>query len=75
MLASRHRGAVRPRSDARAAGAPRRGHLRHKSGCPLLLEATGFAMQLMRDHEVVDLLELRTILEGAAARGERADDR
>src|SRR3954447_13832502 len=23
---------------------------------PLLLEATGFAMQLMRDHEVVDLL-------------------
>ncbi len=32
-------------------------------------------MQLMRDHEVVDLLELRTILEGAAARGERADDR
>src|SRR5258708_34109594 len=34
---------------------------------PLLLEATGFAMQLMRDHEVVDLLELRAILEGAAA--------
>ncbi len=25
---------------------------------PLLLEAAGFAMQLMRDHEVVDLLEL-----------------
>jgi DNA-binding FadR family transcriptional regulator len=34
---------------------------------PLLLEATGFAMQLMRDHEVLDLLELRAILEGAAA--------
>jgi DNA-binding FadR family transcriptional regulator len=34
---------------------------------PLLLEATGFAMQLMRDHEVVDLLELRAVLEGAAA--------
>jgi GntR family transcriptional repressor for pyruvate dehydrogenase complex len=34
---------------------------------PLLLEATGFAMRLMRDHEVVDLLELRAILEGAAA--------
>jgi DNA-binding FadR family transcriptional regulator len=34
---------------------------------PLLLEATGFAMQLMRDHEAVDLLELRAILEGAAA--------
>ena len=34
---------------------------------PLLLEATGFALQLMRDHEVVDLLELRAILEGAAA--------
>jgi DNA-binding FadR family transcriptional regulator len=32
----------------------------------LLLEATGFAMQLMRDHEVVELLE-RAILEGAAA--------
>jgi DNA-binding FadR family transcriptional regulator len=34
---------------------------------PLLLEATGFALRLMRDHEVVDLLELRAILEGAAA--------
>ena len=34
---------------------------------PLLLEAVGFALQLMRDHEVVDLLELRAILEGAAA--------
>jgi GntR family transcriptional regulator, transcriptional repressor for pyruvate dehydrogenase complex len=34
---------------------------------PLLLEATGFAMLLMRDHEVVELLELRAILEGAAA--------
>jgi DNA-binding FadR family transcriptional regulator len=34
---------------------------------PLLLEATGFAMQLMRDHEVVELLELRAVLEGAAA--------
>lgn len=34
---------------------------------PLLLEAMGFAMQLMRDREVVDLLELRAILEGAAA--------
>jgi GntR family transcriptional repressor for pyruvate dehydrogenase complex len=34
---------------------------------PLLLEAMGFAMQLVRDHEVVDLLELRAILEGAAA--------
>jgi GntR family transcriptional regulator, transcriptional repressor for pyruvate dehydrogenase complex len=34
---------------------------------PLLLEAMGFAMQLMRDHEVLDLLELRAILEGAAA--------
>src|SRR5437870_3546968 len=33
----------------------------------LLLEATGFAMQLMRDHEVVELLELRAVLEGAAA--------
>src|SRR6266481_7279500 len=33
----------------------------------LLLEATGFAVQLMRDHEVLDLLELRAILEGAAA--------
>jgi GntR family transcriptional regulator, transcriptional repressor for pyruvate dehydrogenase complex len=34
---------------------------------PVLLEASGFTMQLMRDHEVVDLLELRAILEGAAA--------
>jgi len=34
---------------------------------PLLLEASGFALQLMRDHEVVDLLELRAILDGAAA--------
>src|ERR1700682_5793773 len=34
---------------------------------PLLLEATGFAMLLMRDHEVLDLWELRAILEGAAA--------
>ena len=34
---------------------------------PLLLEATSFAMQLMRDHEVVELLELRAVLEGAAA--------
>jgi DNA-binding FadR family transcriptional regulator len=34
---------------------------------PLLLEATGFALQLMRDHEVVDMLELRAVLEGAAA--------
>ena len=34
---------------------------------PLLLEAMGFAMQLMRDHEVVELLELRAVLEGAAA--------
>src|SRR5713101_693716 len=34
---------------------------------PLLLEATGFVLQLMRDQEVVDLLELRAILEGAAA--------
>jgi GntR family transcriptional repressor for pyruvate dehydrogenase complex len=34
---------------------------------PLLLEASGFAMQLMRDHEVVDLLEVRAVLEGAAA--------
>src|SRR5258708_7064044 len=34
----------------------------------LLLEAAGFALQLMRDHEVVELLELRAILEGAAAR-------
>jgi DNA-binding FadR family transcriptional regulator len=34
---------------------------------PLLLEAMGFTMHLMRDHEVVDLLELRAILEGAAA--------
>jgi DNA-binding FadR family transcriptional regulator len=33
----------------------------------LLLEATGFTLQLMRDHEVVDMLELRAILEGAAA--------
>jgi DNA-binding FadR family transcriptional regulator len=34
---------------------------------PLLLEAIGFAMQLMRDHEVVELLELCAVLEGAAA--------
>src|ERR1700694_2500296 len=34
---------------------------------PLLLEAMGFTLQLMRDREVVDLLELRAILEGAAA--------
>jgi DNA-binding FadR family transcriptional regulator len=34
---------------------------------PLLLEASGFALQLMRDREVVELLELRAILEGAAA--------
>ena len=34
---------------------------------PLLLEAAGFTMQLMRDHEVVDMLEVRAILEGAAA--------
>jgi GntR family transcriptional regulator, transcriptional repressor for pyruvate dehydrogenase complex len=34
---------------------------------PLLLEPSGFALQLMRDHEVVHLLELRAILEGAAA--------
>src|SRR4051794_35338711 len=34
---------------------------------PLLLEATGFAMQLMRDDEMVELLELRAVLEGAAA--------
>jgi GntR family transcriptional repressor for pyruvate dehydrogenase complex len=33
----------------------------------LLLEAMGFAMQLMRDSEVLDLLEVRAILEGAAA--------
>ena len=32
-----------------------------------LLEATGFALQLMRDHEVVELLEVRAILEGATA--------
>jgi GntR family transcriptional repressor for pyruvate dehydrogenase complex len=49
-------------------------HVRHGEGifvtsldAPLLLEAMGFTMQLMRDHEVVDLLELRAILEGAAA--------
>ena len=34
---------------------------------PLLLEAAGFALQLMRDHEVVELLEVRAILEGTAA--------
>src|SRR5437879_5480106 len=34
---------------------------------PLLLEAAGFAMQLMRDHEVVELFEVRAILEGSAA--------
>jgi len=34
---------------------------------PLLLEASGLALQLMRDREVVELLELRAILEGAAA--------
>jgi GntR family transcriptional regulator, transcriptional repressor for pyruvate dehydrogenase complex len=34
---------------------------------PLLLEATGFAMQLMGDREAVELLEVRAILEGAAA--------
>jgi len=33
----------------------------------LLLEATGFAVQLMRDHEVLDLFEVRASLEGAAA--------
>src|ERR1700738_4964817 len=33
----------------------------------LLLEVTGFAMQLMRDHEVLEMFELRAILEGAAA--------
>jgi DNA-binding FadR family transcriptional regulator len=34
---------------------------------PLLLEAAGFAMQLLRDHEVVELLEVRATLEGSAA--------
>jgi len=34
---------------------------------PLLLEAAGFTLQLMRDHEAVDLLEVRAVLEGAAA--------
>jgi GntR family transcriptional regulator, transcriptional repressor for pyruvate dehydrogenase complex len=33
----------------------------------LLLEATGFALQLMGDREVVELLEVRAVLEGAAA--------
>jgi GntR family transcriptional regulator, transcriptional repressor for pyruvate dehydrogenase complex len=49
-------------------------HVRHGDGifvtsldAPLLLEAMGFVVQLIRDHEVVDLLELRAILEGAAA--------
>jgi GntR family transcriptional repressor for pyruvate dehydrogenase complex len=31
-----------------------------------LLEVTGFAIQLLRDREVLDLFELRAILEGAA---------
>jgi GntR family transcriptional regulator, transcriptional repressor for pyruvate dehydrogenase complex len=33
----------------------------------LLLEVTGVAMQLMRDHDVLEMFELRAILEGAAA--------
>lgn len=33
----------------------------------LLLEVAGFAMQLMRDYQVLELFELRAILEGAAA--------
>ncbi len=32
-----------------------------------LLEVTGFAMQLLRDREVLDLFEVRAVLEGAAA--------
>jgi len=32
-----------------------------------LLEVTGFAMQLLRDREVLDLFEVRAILEGSAA--------
>ena len=32
-----------------------------------LLEVTGFAMQLLRDREVLDMFEVRAILEGAAA--------
>jgi GntR family transcriptional repressor for pyruvate dehydrogenase complex len=31
-----------------------------------LLEVTGFAMQLLRDREVLDMFEVRAILEGAA---------
>ena len=32
-----------------------------------LLEVTGVAMQLLRDHEVLDMFEVRAILEGSAA--------
>jgi GntR family transcriptional regulator, transcriptional repressor for pyruvate dehydrogenase complex len=32
-----------------------------------LLEVTGVAMQLLRDHEVLEMFEVRAILEGAAA--------
>jgi DNA-binding FadR family transcriptional regulator len=32
-----------------------------------LLQVTGFAMQLLRDREVLDMFEVRAILEGAAA--------
>ena len=32
-----------------------------------LLEVTGVAMQLLRDREVLDMFEVRAILEGAAA--------
>src|SRR6202171_4734550 len=49
-------------------------HVRHGEGifvtsldAPLLLEAMGFTMQLMRNYEVVYLRDLRAILEGAAA--------
>jgi DNA-binding FadR family transcriptional regulator len=34
---------------------------------PRLLEVSSFAMQLLRDHEVLDMFEVRAILEGAAA--------
>src|SRR6202011_992397 len=33
----------------------------------ILLEVTGFAIQLLRDREVLDMLEVRAILEGSAA--------
>jgi len=52
---------------ARTPGASRRRHFRPSLDAPLLLEATGFAMQLMRDHEVCGSVGAACNSEGAAA--------